>query len=102
MSKKRDIHTELVEFYETWRTSDIENFLRECICLFELYDVEDENDWVEKAVGKENEMNVRMIRTVYLLSRISDFFSGKMCKTNGTHPKLWQRLEKHAKEGPHE
>ena len=91
------LEEEIAKFFDVWSMPDIVQFLRDTIHLFELYDVEDEGDWVEKEVGKDNEMNVRIIRTVYLLSILCDSFAGKMVKTNCAHPKLWRRLEAHAR-----
>lgn len=68
--------------------------MRDIIPLFELYDVEDEDDWVENAVGKENERNVRLVRTVYLVSRIAEFHAGKLCNLKIKFPNLHNKMEK--------
>lgn len=71
------------------------SFLREIIPLFELYDVEDETDWVKDEVGEENERNVRLIRTVYLMSRIAEFHTDRLCTLKIKFRDLWRRMEKY-------
>ncbi len=69
------------------------NFIRDTIPLFELYDADEEADWVEKKVGKENTQNVRIIRTIYLISEIAEMYAGKFCTIKMKCPKLWQKME---------
>lgn len=94
MAKKKDINEEINDFLSSWDCEKMISFLREIIPLFELYDVEDESDWVKDAVGEENERNVRLIRTVYLMSRIAEFHSGRLCSLNVRFKHLWKRMEK--------
>ena len=94
MSKKT-IEEEINEFIELWDFNKQSSFLREIIPLFELYDVDDENDWVKKEVGGDamNVGTVRLLRTVYLMSRICEFHAGTMCVTNCKFKNLWKRME---------
>lgn len=94
---KKLLTDEINEFLELWDCDQTTNFLRDIIPLLELYDVEEETDWVKEAVGEEDERNVRLIRTVYLVSRIADFHSGRIANTKIRFPKLWQRMEKEGK-----
>lgn len=98
MGKKKDIEQEINEFLDKWGCKEMISFLRDIIPLFELYDVEDEDDWVKEAVGEENERNVRLIRTVYLMSRIAEFHAGRLCMINVTFKNLWKKMEKHGLE----
>ena len=95
MKRKKDIKDEINEFLEDWGTDSIISFLRDIIPLFELFDVEDENDWVEKQVGgdESNVATIRLIRTVYLVSRIAEFHAGKLCSLKIKYPTLWKRME---------
>jgi hypothetical protein len=52
MSKKRTLEEEINAFLESWDCKQQIAFLRDIIPLFELYDVEDEDDWVKEAVGE--------------------------------------------------
>lgn len=94
MGKKKDIETEINEFLNYFDCQKLTSFLRDIIPLFELYDVEDENDWVKEAVGEENERNVRLIRTVYLMSKIAENHSGALASIRVNYKDLWRRLEK--------
>lgn len=68
-------------------------FLRDIIPLVELYDVESDNDWVKDVVGEENLQNVRLIRTVYLLSKISEAHAGKLAIIKANFRDIHKRLE---------
>lgn len=93
MAKKKDLETEINEFLEYFDCEKMTEFLRDIIPLFELYDVEDESDWVKDAVGEENERNVRLIRTVYLMSRIAEHHSGTLATIRMNFRNIWQRME---------
>lgn len=93
MSKKT-IEEEINEVLDIWTADHLTGFLREIIAFFEVYDVEDESDWILDAVGQEDERNVRLIRTVYLLSRIAEFYGGKLASMKVNFKNLYQRMEK--------
>jgi hypothetical protein len=90
---KKTIEQEINDFLSSFGEKELISFLRDIIPLFELYDVEDENDWVKDAVGEENEQNVRLIRTVYLMSRIAEFHTGKLSMIRMRFKDLWKRME---------
>lgn len=94
MPKHKTIEDEINDFLEMWDCNQMQDFLRDIIPLFELYDVDENNDWVKDSVGEEDERNVRLIRTVYLVSRIAEFHAGKLCHINIEFKNLWKRLEK--------
>jgi len=94
MKKKKTLEDEINEFLEYWDADQMCAFLRDIIPLFELYDVEDEDDWVADAVGKENERNIRLIRTVYLVSRIAEFHAGKLCGVKINFKEIYRKMEK--------
>jgi hypothetical protein len=96
MKHKKTVEEDINLFLEDWGPAQLLQFLRSVIPLFELYDVVDEDDWVEKQIGggKENVRTVRLIRTVYLISRLCEFHTGKMVSTRAKYPELWKRMEK--------
>lgn len=94
MKKKKTLEDEINEFLEYWNADQMCAFLRDIIPLFELYDVEDEDDWVADAVGKENERNIRLIRTVYLVSRIAEFHAGKLAAVKINFKEIYRKMEK--------
>ena len=95
MGKKRTLDQEINEFLEFWDGDQMCAFLRDIIPLFELYDVEEESDWVTEAVGSENERNVRLIRTVYLISRIAEFHAGKLASVKINFKEIYKKMERH-------
>jgi hypothetical protein len=100
MTKKHSIEHEINEFMQLWDCNHLIAFLRDIIPIFELYDLQDEEDWVEKEVGAENAKNVRMIRMVYLISKISEFHAGTLCRIKASHKNLWKRMEMSIEKGP--
>lgn len=96
MAKKKTVEQEINDFLELWDCKQQIAFLRDIIPLFELYDVEDEDDWVENKVGgdQENVRTVRLIRTVYLVSKMCEFHAGKFCRMNIEFKNLWKKMEK--------
>ncbi|SRR5258706_11773514 len=94
MKKKKNLEDEINEFLKYWDADQMCAFLRDIIPLFELYDVEDEDDWVTNAVGKEDERNIRLIRTVYLVSRIAEFHAGKLASIKINFKNTYQKMEK--------
>ena len=96
MKKKKTIEDGINEFLTIWGYEQMASFLRDIVHLFKLYDVEDENDWVNQEVGEENATDIRLIRTVYLISRIADFHAGTLCTLKIKYKELWNRMEKEA------
>lgn len=90
---KKTIEQEINGFLEIWDVEQLCSFLEDIIHLVHLYNVDEETDWVREAVGELNEQNVRLIRTVYLLSRIAERHGGKLARVSAQFRNLWQRLE---------
>ncbi len=87
------IEKQLNDLLELWGKDEMTSFLRDIIPLFELYNINEEDDWVREAVGQEDEINIRLIRTLYLISKIADNHSGRLCAIKIKHPKLWKKME---------
>lgn len=104
MAKKKTIEEEINGFLELWDCKQQIAFLRDIIPLFELYDVEDEDDWVEKEIGgdKENVRTIRLVRSVYLISKMCEFHAGRFCRINMEYKNLWKRMEKQGLENGQE
>ncbi len=94
MAKRKPLDDQINDFLETWDCDAMTSFLRDIIPLFELYDVDDEDDWVKHVVGVEDERNVRLIRTVYLISKIADVHAARLCNLKITFKDLWRKMEK--------
>lgn len=90
---RKTLEEEINEVLEMWDAPQLTAFLRDIIPLFELWDVEDESDWVKDAVGESDERNVRLIRTVYLVSRIAEFHAGRLANIKMHFKDLYKRME---------
>ena len=94
MAKKRTINEEINAFFEMWDYKQMVSFIQSIAPIMELYDIEVEDNWVKEAVGEENEKNVILIRTAYLMSKMADLHAGVLCRIKTEHKDLWYRLEK--------
>ncbi len=90
---RKTLEQEINEFLEKWDAEKMTSFLRDIVPIFELYDVADEGDWVEDAVGKSNERNVRLIRTVYLISKLAESHAGTLAHLKINFKDLYKRME---------
>lgn len=90
---RRSIEEEIEKFLELWDCKQIISFLHDLIPLMVLYDVDEEDDWLKDIVGQEDLQNVRLIRTVYLLSKIAENHSGKICSIKIHFKDIYKRLE---------
>lgn len=94
MKKKKSLEQDINDFLECWDCDQMSAFLRDIIPLFELYNVDEESDWLRDAVGDEEAHNVRLIRTVYLVSRIAEFHAGRLAIIRVRFKDIFRRMEK--------
>jgi hypothetical protein len=93
MAKKKDLETEINEFINYFNCDCLMSFLKDTLPLFELYNIEEDDDWVEEIVGKEDKQNVRLIRTVYLMSIIAENQVPVLVGIRSKFKNLWKRME---------
>ena len=98
MKKKITIEQEVSLFLEAWNLQDMQSFLREIMALAELFDVDEESDWVLTQVGADDCANIRLIKAAYIISRLAEFHGGKLLKVRMDFKNLWQRMEQSTKE----
>lgn len=91
---KKSIEEEINEFLEVWDMDSMISFLTNAFHLTELYNVEEEDDWVKQIVGAEQVTTIRSIRTVYLMSKFAETQGPKLASTRSRFANLWKRLEK--------
>lgn len=96
--EKKDMADIMSDFLQVWGPNELIQFLEDILLFFELYDVEDKEDWVETRVGADNASNVRLARTIYLLSKFCEHHSSRMVRTNIQFRELWLKMEKITKE----
>lgn len=95
---KKPIENVLSEAMLFFDSKNLIDLLTDIFPLSHLYDIaDDESDWVIEEVGEENEPNVRLIRTLYLISKIADNHAGKLSLFKCKFPGLFKRLEKESK-----
>jgi hypothetical protein len=93
--KKRDLESEIHEFMEVWDKHKVAALLRDMIPFFELFHIDKESaEELEEYEGKVYEAQVRILRTVYLLSRLAHIHAGDLCMMNVRFKNLWARMEK--------
>lgn len=88
------IEEEINAVLSFWDAKQLMSFLDHVIPILELYDVDEVSDWVRELVGIENQKNVRLIRTVYLLSRLSEEHAHNLYKLKTQFKNLWRKMEK--------
>lgn len=97
--KKLSLDEEIDSFLEDWDVKNMVAFLHHILPLFELYDVDEEDDWVGQAVGDVHARNIRLIRTVYLMSQIAEFHGEMLRFLNVKYKGLWKRMKKRVDDG---
>lgn len=95
--KKKTLEEEINEFISIWGCDELTSFLIDVLPLVELYNIEEDDDWIGREVGEENRRSVRIARTAYLLSRLCENHASRMFNTNIRFKKLWERMEKEVK-----
>ncbi len=98
MKYYRDVEHEINEFFKIWEYREQCELMKCIIEMIKLYDIDEEDDWVRDEVGPEDCKNVRILRSVYLISRVSEMMSSKFMSVQLKHAGLWRRMEKQAKE----
>ena len=96
MKKNKSIEEEINEFIDFWDLKKMNSFMEAIIDILQLYDVDEEDDWVQRRIGGDasETQNVRMIRTVYLMSKFAEFNAGRLCMINACFKNLWKKMEK--------
>lgn len=94
MKAKITLEQEINKFLEYFDDDDMLNFLHLIFEISELYDVDEKDDWVRDSIKEnENADHVRMIKTAYLLSKMADFHTGKICMIKTSFSGLWKRMD---------
>lgn len=95
---RKTVEQELAAMILDFPAEDLISFLQYIVPIFELYDIEDESDWVEDEVGEDATHNVRILRTFYLMSRLADTQTGMLARLKMKYGGLWKRMEKEARQ----
>ena len=87
-----DIESKVLEFFRDWGSHKLTAFLRDIIPLFEVFDVNDDEDWLSTDLTEE-ERNIRLIRTVYLISRIAENHASSLVNVKVKFKDLYRKME---------
>lgn len=96
MPKKFDVEKEIIDFFNLWDFKKLSNFVRDLIPLIDLYDTRIEEDAVKEFISDQDQQNVILLRTAYLLSIIADNHTSILSSTKIRHGGLYKRLKKEA------
>lgn len=73
MKKRKSLSDEVCGILGIFSRNEMSSLLQDLEDIYMLYDVDPKDDWVLDAVGEEDEREVRLSRTAYLLSKLSDY-----------------------------
>lgn len=91
---KKTIEQIINDALDDWGRAQQWAFLRDTMPLLELYNVDGDDDWLEQEVGgdEENVRTIRLIRSIYLISRIAEFHADKLIHFKCTYPNLYKKM----------
>lgn len=98
MNKKIDsdeskFNKEINDFLEKWDAYSFINLIRALQQLVDLYDFDsDDDDLFHQVYGKEDGNAIRIVKTVMILSKLSEDYASKMTTTNMKFKGLYKRL----------
>lgn len=98
MKPKKTMEDEINEFLQIWSVDDFMKFIEEIADVFSVYYMQDNEFDTFKGKAEEEIANLRVIKTVYLISRIAELYAGKLCITKMKLPRLYERMEQITKE----
>lgn len=89
--KKKPIEELLEDAIKVWGIDEMMSFLQDIFEIYKLYDVDPDDDWMQ-SLG-EDYQTIRLIRSIYLISKLSENHAGKLCAFSVKFPKLHKKLE---------
>lgn len=87
-----EFNKEINAFVQKWDVYSLIEFVGLAEKLIELYDMDEKDDFLRQYYGKEDGDNIRIVRTVMILSKMSEVFGAKMVSTNVKFKGLWKKL----------
>lgn len=91
---KKLLEDEICEFLDDWGADQMRQLIMDIFPLIELYDVDEDEDWLKDIVGELETRNVRLLRTVYIISKLAWNHAGRLVQLNVKYKKLWEKMEK--------
>ncbi len=91
--KQKTLEQEINDFLDEFGFAQQNLLLQDLYDLFHIYDIDEQGN-LKGVVEADDERNVRLIRIVYLLSRIAEFHAAKLVTCKIKFKDLWRRMEK--------
>lgn len=92
--KNKCIEDEINLFLQKFGIEELTEFFDDVLPLVDLYNIDESEDWLNDVVNSEDVLNVRLIRTVYLISKFSEKHAASLCYLKATFKDLFKRMEK--------
>lgn len=89
-----DFNEDMSKILGIYNCEKFTQLLEDIYELVVLYNVDESDDWVSDIVGDSNTREIRLARTCYLLSRLSERHANTLKRVNRVAPAFWQRAEK--------
>lgn len=89
----KSLEKDINGFLEDFDITKLLDIIEDIMPLCELYNISDKDDWVKNLIGDDHR-HIRILRTVYLISRIAERHGGKMAIMRMKHPRLFEKMEK--------
>lgn len=97
---KKDLQSQINEVLEVWDMPQQERFIRDVVPILDLYyNIGQDMEMFEKEENVMDAATVRLVRSAYLLSKLSERHSAKIATIKMIAPDLWRRMEKETNNG---
>lgn len=91
------IEKKLQEFFEIMPHEKLTRFAEMSAQLLEIFQAYEDCDW-DEIMANEDTRNVKIIRTVYIMSRIAEEYSGVLSIVRVKYKDFWRLLDKISQE----
>lgn len=98
MSKEKPVEELIEKAVNFWDVKKVIHMLTDFKEIYELFNVDENEDWVRDVVGEEDLSNIRLIRMIYLLSKIADYHASDLVLFKMKFPRLWENMERQSKQ----
>src|ERR1700722_16802691 len=90
--KIKTLETEVNDAINFWGIDKHTDFLEDILHILEIYGFQTK-EWIDLPM-EEEQITVRLIETIYMISKIADKHAGALASFKMTFPKLHERMEK--------
>jgi len=98
MRLNRTVEEEINDFLNVYGPATFKLFLKDVEPLYDLYNSVEDEEWIEECEGVDDVNDIRLIRSVYLMSKVADLHALDLSKMKSSFRGLWLRMTKEAKQ----